>query len=457
MPVSPSPSSSLRLAAALGLGLSLVLTGCGEDPNASSAAGSSSSEWASETNDSSSSASADRSADARESERAEDGRGDDVSEESARESEESARESEKAERAEKERQEREARKEQERETQARAEAKKSAAAEREAEQAEASRKAEASAAAERKAEQAAAQQREREAAEKKATEAKAAEQKTAEQAVATDAAQAAAPAPSQASAKPASPAYVDGERGIVVSVTDGDTLRIRINGVEERVRLLNIDTPETKHPSHGVQCLGPESTTALKSLVAPGQPVTLRYDKERRDRYDRVLAGVWAGDTFVNAEMARLGLGEPVIFQPNVRFYNEVHAAWQEAKAAGRGQFASGLGCTPGTESAPAQAAPAPQQFAAPASKPAAAPAPASKPAAAPAPASKPAPAAGGSGPVAGNTATKTCPASHPVKANDNSGIYHLPHNQAYSQTNARNCYATAAAAQAAGYRAAKR
>lgn len=444
MPVSPSPSSSLRLAAALGLGLSLVLTGCNVDPNPSSAAGSSSSEWISETNDSSSSASADRSAEARESERVEDGRGDDVSEESARESEESARESEKAERAEKERQEREARKEQEREAQARAEAEKSAAAEREAEQA-------------------AAQQREREAAEKKATEAKAAEQKTAEQAVATDAAQAAAPAPSQASAKPASPAYVDGERGIVVSVTDGDTLRIRINGVEERVRLLNIDTPETKHPSHGVQCLGPESTAALKSLVAPGQPVTLRYDKERRDRYDRVLAGVWVGDTFVNAEMARLGLGEPVIFQPNVRFYNEVHAAWQEAKAAGRGQFASGLGCTPGTESAPAQAAPAPQQFAAPASKPAAAPAPApapaSKPAAAPAPAPapKPAPAAGGSGPVAGNTATRTCPASHPVKANDNSGIYHLPHNQAYSQTNARNCYATAAAAQAAGYRAAKR
>ncbi|MCT2007879.1 thermonuclease family protein [Micrococcus lylae] len=434
----------LRLTAALGLGLSLVLTGCGEDPNASSAAGSSSSEWISETNDSSSSASTDRSAEARESERAEDGRGDDVSEESARESEEAARETEEAARESE-----------------KAEA--SAAAEREAEQAAASRKAEESAAAEREAEQAAAQQREREAAEKKATEAKAAEQKTAEQAVATDAAQAAAPAPSQASAKPASPAYVDGERGIVVSVTDGDTLRIRINGVEERVRLLNIDTPETKHPSHGVQCLGPESTAALKSLVAPGQPVTLRYDKERRDRYDRVLAGVWVGDTFVNAEMARLGLGEPVIFQPNVRFYNEVHAAWQEAKAAGRGQFASGLGCTPGTESAPAQAAPAPQQFAAPASKPAAAPAPApapaSKPAAAPAPAPapKPAPAAGGSGPVAGNTATRTCPASHPVKANDNSGIYHLPHNQAYSQTNARNCYATAAAAQAAGYRAAKR
>ena len=58
---------------------------------------------------------------------------------------------------------------------------------------------------------------------------------------------------------------------------------------------------------------------------------------------------------------------------------------------------------------------------------------------------------------MAGNAATKTCPATHPVKANDNSGIYHLPHNQAYSKTNARNCYASAAAAQAAGYRAAKR
>lgn len=416
-----SPSRSLRLTAALGLGLSLILTGCDSDATTPAAA-SSSSQWISETNASASSGSADRSAEATASREADAAAGGPAS--SAAENEDKP-------------------------------ASEQGEAARTGQETEGS----ASAAVADKAEQrGAAQQRptpEKAAAPKPSQEASAEEEAPEAGAVEANAA-AQAPAgtspAAKATAKPAAPVSADGQRGTVVSVTDGDTLRIRINGVEERVRLLNIDTPETKHPALGVQCLGPESTAALKRLVAPGQTVTLRYDLERRDQYDRLLAGVWAGDIFLNSEMARLGLGEPVIFQPNVRFYNEVNAAWQQAKAAGRGQFASGLGCTPGAAATPAQAAPAPQQFAAsPAPKPAPAPAPAPKPA------PKPAPAAGGSGPVAGDTSTRTCPASHPVKANDNSGIYHLPHNQAYSQTNARNCYASAAAAQAAGYRAAKR
>ena len=49
-----------------------------------------------------------------------------------------------------------------------------------------------------------------------------------------------------------------------------------------------------------------------------------------------------------------------------------------------------------------------------------------------------------------------TCPHGYPVKGNDNSGIYQMPYNRYYSVTNARHCYASAAAAAAAGYRAAK-
>lgn len=49
-----------------------------------------------------------------------------------------------------------------------------------------------------------------------------------------------------------------------------------------------------------------------------------------------------------------------------------------------------------------------------------------------------------------------TCPLSHPVKANDNSGIYHVPGGRFYERTNAERCYASADAAAADGYRAAK-
>ncbi|MDO5635123.1 MAG: thermonuclease family protein, partial [Micrococcus sp.] len=252
----------------------------------------------------------------------------------------------------------------------------------------------------------------------------------------SSAASAAAPAaPAPAATSPAAPAPApapaasDGQAGVVVSITDGDTLRIRVGGVEERVRLLNIDTPETNHPQLGAQCLGAEATAAMKRLVGPGTPVTLRYDVERRDRYGRLLAGVWVGQTFLNAEMARLGYGEPVTFGANSRFRATVDAAWAQARAQQRGLFAPNLPCVPGAGVAPRAAAPAP--------------------------APAPAPAVGATGPVAGSSGV--CPAGFPVKGNDNSMIYHVPGQSHYQQTNARNCFATEAAASAAGYRKAKR
>src|SRR5262245_17698894 len=48
------------------------------------------------------------------------------------------------------------------------------------------------------------------------------------------------------------------------------------------------------------------------------------------------------------------------------------------------------------------------------------------------------------------------CPPSHPVKANGNSGIYHLPGGPHYGRTRAERCYVDAAAAEADGYRAAR-
>ncbi|MCV7645190.1 thermonuclease family protein [Micrococcus luteus] len=227
-------------------------------------------------------------------------------------------------------------------------------------------------------------------------------------------------------AAPAAPADVEGDVVTVESISDGDTLRVTLGEVSTRVRLLNIDTPETRHPSKPVECMGPEATAALKSMISPGDTVVLRYDRRLYDRYDRLLAGVYADGVLVNAEMARLGYGEPAVFDGNDRFLPEVEAAWEQARANGVGRFSGECG---------AAAEPIPE--------------------AAPAPAPEAAPASGDAGPVRG--ADSVCPDSHPVKANDNSGIYHMPGQQHYGKTNARNCYASAAAAQADGYRAARR
>ena len=392
-----------------------------------------------------------------------------------------------------------------------------------------------------------------------------------------------------------------GDPATVVRVVDGDTIVVRKDGQEETVRLLNIDTPETKHPNKAVQCLGPEATQALETLLRPGDDVVLRYDLERTDKYGRTLAGVFEGEMLVNAEIARLGLGVPVVFEPNRRFYPEVLAAWNEAEGEQAGLHQPDLACSlpvitdaaaaepdetligelatvlavvaageqpwmevhykdeldrvqrvvddhrrradqaaeqareaerQADQKAAAERKAAAEQAAAEearaaeaareaeearaaeaareaeeqsAAEAAAAEARAAEEAAAEAAESRAeetevstwadtsssgsgsnsnkapnrcyapggetfeycgdeesssdstveAATSGDTGSVAGSGGV--CPDGYPVKANDNSGIYHVPGQQHYGKTNARNCYASAAAAQAAGYRASKR
>lgn len=143
-----------------------------------------------------------------------------------------------------------------------------------------------------------------------------------------------------------SAAAVEGDAATVVRVVDGDTVDVRRGAEDVRVRLLNIDTPETKHPSRPVECLGPEATRKLEELLRPGDEVVLQYDEERFDRYGRTLAGVVEGETLVNAEIARAGLGVPVVFEPNRRFLPPVEAAWAEAQREGAGLNQPGLECS---------------------------------------------------------------------------------------------------------------
>ncbi|WPR66210.1 thermonuclease family protein [Glutamicibacter protophormiae] len=134
--------------------------------------------------------------------------------------------------------------------------------------------------------------------------------------------------------------------GTVIRVVDGDTVDLQIAGEETRVRLLNIDTPETVDPDKAVECMGPEATDYLSSLLRPGEKVDLEYDVEREDRYGRTLAGVFKDDLFVNSAIAAAGLGVAVKYAPNVKFYDEVLAAEQQAADAGEGLFSPAVDCT---------------------------------------------------------------------------------------------------------------
>ena len=65
----------------------------------------------------------------------------------------------------------------------------------------------------------------------------------------------------------------------VVEVVDGDTIRAKVAGTTETIRLVGVDTPETKHPTKGVQCFGPQATEFLTTMLPPG--TTLRIERDQ--------------------------------------------------------------------------------------------------------------------------------------------------------------------------------
>lgn len=139
----------------------------------------------------------------------------------------------------------------------------------------------------------------------------------------------------------------EGRLATVTRVVDGDTIQVELDGDELRVRLLNIDAPEKDGPYTEAECLGQTSGDHLASLLPVGTEVRLVEDQETQDQYGRYLAGVYLDDVLVNAQMAREGLAEPVLFEPNDRFYAEVVAAGEEARTAGRGLFDPADICRP--------------------------------------------------------------------------------------------------------------
>ena len=92
----------------------------------------------------------------------------------------------------------------------------------------------------------------------------------------------------------------------VKRVIDGDTLLL-ING--ERVRLIGVDTPETKHPQKPVQYFGREAYLFTKQMI-DGKEARFEFERQKRDRYGRLLAYVYLLDgTFFNAEIIKQGYG----------------------------------------------------------------------------------------------------------------------------------------------------
>jgi micrococcal nuclease len=142
---------------------------------------------------------------------------------------------------------------------------------------------------------------------------------------------------------------------VVLNVVDGDTVDVRddVRG-RLRIRLLGIDTPETKKPGYTVGCWGPQASDFARDTLL-GQQVAVSYDPSQGmyDRYGRTLAYLDRADGWdYSVEAARAGMAQSYVYHGKpVQRFPEIAAAEQEARAAGRGLW--GPPCMGETASVP--------------------------------------------------------------------------------------------------------
>lgn len=131
----------------------------------------------------------------------------------------------------------------------------------------------------------------------------------------------------------------------VAQFDDGDTVIVDMNGTEEKIRFIGVDTPETKDPRKPVQCFGRKASEFTKNLIGDN-PIRLEADptNTNRDRYNRLLRYVYLPDgTLVNLEIIKQGYGFAYLSFP-VQKAEEFHLAQKQAREKGLGLWS---GCEP--------------------------------------------------------------------------------------------------------------
>lgn len=105
----------------------------------------------------------------------------------------------------------------------------------------------------------------------------------------------------------------------IVRIVDGDTFIIDYNGVEERVRLIGVDTPESVHPDATKNSEFGKIASDFSKKYLDGKEVSLELDVQERDKYGRILAYMYVGGQMYNKILLQEGMAKVATYPPNVR------------------------------------------------------------------------------------------------------------------------------------------
>ena len=126
----------------------------------------------------------------------------------------------------------------------------------------------------------------------------------------------------------------------VLKVTDGDTIHVRYQGRDERVRLIGVNTPEVDWYGGEAQCFGDEAGRYAQGRLT-GATVQLAFDIDLRDRYGRLLAYVYLGSELFNLTLVQQGYARADPVPPDTKMASLFAGAEAQARQAGRGVWSA--------------------------------------------------------------------------------------------------------------------
>lgn len=136
-----------------------------------------------------------------------------------------------------------------------------------------------------------------------------------------------------------------GESARAAHVIDGDTLALADG---RRVRMLGINAPELGHRGTADEPLARAARTALAQYLDADSrsgktraTVTLHFDRERRDHYDRLLAHVSVRGQHLEQALLRQGLAYLAVVPPNLALVDCLRSAELDARNAGVGLWSA--------------------------------------------------------------------------------------------------------------------